>query len=415
MDVPHRPSLIAQRDRMPRCRRWGLYGCCRVRSRSAHRPRSLPTVAQVIIRKTAKGASRYDVRTRLNGRVVTRTFQRRKDADAYANTIEADKLRGLAVDPRHGRVTVEEWTTAWLAQRSDLRPTTRRLYDMLLKKHISPTLGGIELGKLTPSVVRSWQAPLQGEHRATSARAYQLLRAALNTAVSDGVIATNPCKVKGAGEGRPDERPMASIAEVDALAAAMRDRWRAMVLVAYWCSLRLGELRALRRKDIDLLHGWVNVREQVVDVAGKLDLGPPKTDAGRRRVAIPPHVVPDMEQHLEQWVDADPDAYLFTGPYGAAPLPSATWRRAWDDARRRTGSSHLRFHDLRHAGNTLAATTGASTRELMARMGHASARAALIYQHATSDRDQTIATALSELARKAPIQRVPRDGRAMES
>jgi hypothetical protein len=58
------------------------------------------------------------------------------------------------------------------------------------------------------------------------------------------------------------------------------------------------------------------------------------------------------------------------------------------------GISGFRFHDLRHTGNTLAAATGASTKELMARMGHASPRAALIYQHATRERDEAIAVAL---------------------
>jgi integrase len=163
-----------------------------------------------------------------------------------------------------------------------------------------------------------------------------------------------------------------------------------------------------------LLHGWVDVREQVVDVGGTLVTGPPKTDAGRRRVAIPPHLVDQVHEHLGNWVGAEPEAYVFTGRYGAAPLPSATWRRTWADARRATGIGY-RFHDLRHAGNTLAATTGASTRELMARMGHASPRGALIYQHATSERDQVIAAALSAVAAKAQV--VPLhscDGRAMD-
>jgi hypothetical protein len=87
--------------------------------------------------------------------------------------------------------------------------------------------------------------------------------------------------------------------------------------------------------------------------------------------------------------------------HGRGPLASATWCRAWDDARRITGLTHYRFHDLRHAGNTLAAATAASTRELMGRMGHASPRAALIYQHATSERDQAIAAALSEFAQRS--------------
>ena len=65
----------------------------------------------------------------------------------------------------------------------------------------------------------------------------------------------------------------------------------------------------------------------------------------------------------------------------------------------------LRFHDLRHLAATLAATTGATTKELMARMGHSSPRAALIYQHALADRDQAIAEALSALVRPVePVQ-----------
>jgi hypothetical protein len=73
-----------------------------------------PTMAQISTRRTANGV-RYDVRTRIGRRVVSRTFKRRKDADAYASTVEADKLRGGVVDPRAGRVTLEVWCRSWLA------------------------------------------------------------------------------------------------------------------------------------------------------------------------------------------------------------------------------------------------------------------------------------------------------------
>ena len=86
-----------------------------------------------------------------------------------------------------------------------------------------------------------------------------------------------------------------------------------------------------------------------------------------------------------------------------------TVERAWRQARQAAGVPHLRLHDLRHTGNTLAAATGASTKELMARMGHASPQAALIYQHATADRDRAIADALSDLATRAAV--VPIDRR----
>src|ERR1035438_8104433 len=94
-------------------------------------------MAQISPRKTAEGDTRYDVRPRIDGALVSRTFRRRKDAVAYAATVEADKLRGAVVDPRHARVTVEEWCRSWLAMRTDLRPTTRRMYAYLLKNHRS--------------------------------------------------------------------------------------------------------------------------------------------------------------------------------------------------------------------------------------------------------------------------------------
>ncbi|MEV7005349.1 hypothetical protein [Streptosporangium sp. NPDC051022] len=71
------------------------------------------------------------------------------------------------------------------------------------------------------------------------------------------------------------------------------------------------------------------------------------------------------------------------------------------------GLPDLHFHDLRHVGNTLAASTGASLKELMSRMGHSSTRAALIYQHAGQDRDRAIAQALGsafQVARETKIE-----------
>ncbi len=103
-----------------------------------------------------------------------------------------------------------------------------------------------------------------------------------------------------------------------------------------------------------------------------------------------------MELHLDTWVAPERDAFLFSGPKTEG-LRRATFDTAWRRARTAVGVEYLHFHDLRHTGNTLAASTGASTKELMARMGHASPRAALIYQHATEERDEAIAEGLSQM------------------
>ncbi len=370
-------------------------------------------MAQIVKRMTATGENRYDVRTRIAGRVVTRTFKRRKDADTYASTTEADKHRGTAVDPRSGRETLTSYTKAWLARRTDLRPTTRAKYDHLLEAHVLPELGPHNLAGLSPSAVRGWYMALHARRAVTADDAYRLLRAILNTAVADSLIGASPCKVKGAGQVRSPERPTASVAEVAAAVEAIPERYRLAVLLPAWCQLRRGEVLGLQRQDVDLLHATIRVERAWSAPMGKPPvLGPPKTEAGRRTLAIPANVVPVVTAHLEQFVGPGPDAWLFPTSTGTALSPR-NLNRAWDKARTIAGRPDLHLHDLRHSGLTWAAASGASVAELMRRGGHANPRAALRYQHATEDRDQAIADALAGLAEVGRIR--PRDGRAMRA
>ena len=95
-------------------------------------------------------------------------------------------------------------------------------------------------------------------------------------------------------------------------------------------------------------------------------------------------------------MNADADALIFTGAKGAV-LRRSNFQTAtnWTKAAADAGLPGFHFHDLRHTGNTLASRTGASLADLMARMGHSSTRAALIYQHAAHEQDEKIARALS--------------------
>lgn len=361
------------------------------------------------VRKLPSGRWQVRVRDRATGRLVSAgTFTAKADADIELARAVADQSRGSWIAPSRAAITLESYATRWLAQHPGLSPRTRETYKGLLTLHVLPFLGAAKLGDLTPATIRRWHAGrLEATGESTVAKAYRLLRGILNTAVADELIARNPCALKAAGVERPPERPIATVPQVYALADCVPDRFRALVLLAAFTGLRLSELAALTRRDVDLLHATVNVQRQRQRLAdGSEHVDRPKSEAGRRSVSMPEAIRDELAAHLDAFVEQTPNALVFARVDGVA-LDRSYWGRYWRAARAAVARDDptlpegLHFHDLRHTGNTLAAGTGASIKELMARMGHSSSDAALRYQHATRDRDQAIAHALGELIGQA--------------
>jgi integrase len=174
-------------------------------------------------------------------------------------------------------------------------------------------------------------------------------------------------------------------------------RYRALVLLATFASLRWGEATALRRCDLDLAAGRiVRVRAAYAERStGELVLGPPKSRAARRIVGIPSSIVPALREHLSLFVGPEAEALIFSGVKGG-PLRRSNFNKmaAWPHAVHAIGAAGLHFHDLRHTGNHFAAASGASLNDLMARMGHDSERAAIIYQHEARGADLAITSAI---------------------
>lgn len=347
-------------------------------------------------------SGRWQARYRgADGRVrnAPETFARKGDAERYLALVEAQLLRNEWTDPKRAQIRLGDYAERWIKQRPALRPRTVQLYSWLLHRYITPHLGTVPLGRLTTPMIREWRTALldNGISETMAAKAYRLLRAVLMTAVKeDEILAKNPCRIPGADNEKPAERPVLTAGQVLALADVVPHRFRAMILVTTFGCLRWGEVTALQRQDIDPDAGTVRVRHAFVEQRGVgLVLGPPKSRAGRRTVALPGAIAPAVRDHLAEFVSSDPDAWVFTGPTGRPILRGnfnklVKWREAVDNI----GAPLLHFHDLRHTGNTLAARTGASLRDLMARMGHDSAHAAMIYQHATSEADRAIAEAV---------------------
>ena len=276
--------------------------------------------------------------------------------------------------------------TLRLGQRQ-LKPRTRAHYRNLLDKHILPTFARTPLRSISPTMVRGWYASLSPDTPTLRAHAYGLVRAILHTAVYDGEISANPAHIRGAGTTtRAVAITPATLDELTTLVAAMPPRRQAMILLAGWCGLRFGEITELRRKDLDLHRGTVHVHRAVTRVDGHYVITTPKSAAGRRDVALPPHLIPALQHHLDQHTAPDPEALVF--PASGDPtrhLAPASLYKTFYRARNEAGRPDLRWHDLRHTGAVLAAHTGATLAELMNRLGHSTPQAALRYQHATND------------------------------
>ena len=364
-------------------------------------------------------SGRYRVRYRLEGgttRSAPTTFETKDAADAWLKAHrrgDHDNDLGVANDP-----LLRAYATEWLATRQTkgraLKPRTRTDYQQLLDRLILPAFGDKRVSTITPAAVKGWYAALDENKPTLRARAYGLLRTILGSAVDDTALAANPCQIRGAGrvEAAHPVRP-ATLDELEVAVSSMPPRYRAMALLAAWCGLRFGELIELRRRDftIDLEseppRGSVKVDRGAVRVEGAFLVHSPKSEAGRRRVAIPTHLVPVVAEHLSAHVGASTDAPVFPARHGGHMAPSSLYK-VWYRARKKAGREDLHFHDLRHTGATLAAAAGATIAELMARIGHSTPAAAMRYQHAAEDRDQAIAEALSGFATSSKVTLRPK-------
>ena len=144
----------------------------------------------------------------------------------------------------------------------------------------------------------------------------------------------------------------------------------------------------------------MRVTRQLAEVGGGgFAFGPPKSRAGKRTVPIPEVIVPVVQWHLACFAAQDDEGLVFTSPTGKPLHHSNFRRRVWLPALKSAGLPAFHFHDLRHTGNTLAASAGATLRELMDRMGHDSERAAMVYLHGSDERQHQIADTLSKITR----------------
>lgn len=313
-----------------------------------------------------------------------------------ADRIAAKKAAGVTVcQYANGLMELRKAT-------GDHSPKTVQLNRELLDGRILPDLGDRILGELAVGDIEGWWIALTAR-KATPTRnrhAYQLLSAICNAAVDDKVLLVNPCQLKAARKAqKPREVEALSVAELDKVAESIPIEYRTALYILAWCGLRFGELIELRRKDVHVLNSKtvIKVRRQATWVGSRLEVLPPKTDAGIRDVVVPPHVAAMLADHMGSHTGKGAEAFIFRTTRGQR-LSKTAFTKTYKAGLEQVGKPTMHVHDLRHVGATWAAIAGATTKELMSRIGHATPNMAMRYQIASADRDAAIAAQMSKLA-----------------
>jgi integrase len=312
-------------------------------------------MASITAHTTIKGERRYVVRHRdPSHRQQQRTFRRKVDAERFRNGVEADMDRGTYVDPRAGNTTFSTLANRWLATRTDKARSTRDRDRSYLNSLILPTFGHRAVKTITPSEIEAWLANMDKAPN-TRGKALQILRAILDLARRDRIIATNP-----ASDVKPPPMKPVRIAralsddELDAVIAAAEEvdeRTAVLIHLMSRCGLRVGEALALRRRDVDLDAKMVTVarsmsrREGIRPVKGRH-----REDEGRV-IPIPDDVANRLRRHFDERPVTNIGGLIVTAPKGG-PLSDANWRsRVWIKI-----TSRLDFevtpHDLRRTAAT---------------------------------------------------------------
>lgn len=330
------------------------------------------------------------------GKEHARHFARKADAQRWLDQVTAAVVRGDYVDPRAGKVTLRAYATSWEAVQVS-SDGTRRIVDNALRLHLLPSLGERPIKAIRPTMVQAFVKELESKGLSPGSIKviYHVATQVFTAAVDDQVIAHSPCRKIRLPKGDGAEVVPPTVEQVGALADALDDRWRAVVVTLAGSGLRIGEMLGLQVSDVDFLRRTISVERQR-DQAGRLTAV--KSRTSRRVVPVGQVVIDALAAHLAAY----PSAGALVVDELDEPLLYRRWRTLMDAATRKIGADFT-AHDLRHFYASALIAGGASVKQVQQRLGHASAVITLqTYAHLwPGDDDRTrdvIDAALSPLA-----------------
>jgi len=350
------------------------------------------------IRQEPNGRWRVAV-TMADGR---RVFRRERTVEAAEATLAAlTEARDLELEPR--RLTLEAWLRSWIdgmagARNQRVRPRTLEHYRLIVETHIIPTLGKLELRRVTAGRIQAWLDADAGAPR-TVHHHHAVLRRALNVAVKRRLIAYNPALAVELPEVDADKGDPLTAAECHAiLEATAADHLHALWRLAMVTGLRQGEILGLGWEHID--GETIRVEAQLQRIGGAWVRSRTKAARDRQVIAIDPETVRVLEAHRRaQAADRQPDwaywGHVFLTSTGNL-YHGAEVLKAWKVACRKAGVRERRFHDLRHSSATIMRDVGVAEETRQSRMGHSTTSMSRRYAKASDTQDREAARRLAE-------------------
>jgi integrase len=236
-----------------------------------------------------------------NGKRHIKTFERKRDADAWLVQTRGEVARGVHT-PESTSITVAEAAALWLerGEREELEQSTMREYRRHVDLCLVPRIGGERLARLsTPAIEMFRDRLLKEVPRITARRVLTSLKGILKEAQRRGLVAHNaaqPVRIetKKREQGKLDiGRNVPSKAEVQAILTHAGARWRPILITAVFTGLRASELRGLAWDVVDFERKTIAVRQRA-NLWG--EIGPPKSAAGERAVPLAPIVVNTLKE-----------------------------------------------------------------------------------------------------------------------
>ena len=257
------------------------------------------------------------------GRERSKTFPRKADAERHLAEVVTSMARGTYLDPGAGRVCFRDYAETWRAAQAH-RPTTAAQAETHLRRHAYSVLGDRPLGAVRRTEVQAWVTGLSATLAPATVRTvHSYVAAVFKAAVADRLIAASPCQRIALPKVTPARVEPLAVAAVEALADAVPDRYRALLVLGAGTGLRQGEAFGVTVDRIDFLRRTLRVDRQLVLMPGAAPyLAPPKTPASVRTIPLPAVVVDALAAHLAAYSATTREIEYRAGK--AAPVPY-TW------------------------------------------------------------------------------------------